>query len=72
VRPEMVVALWRSRYIFFAKYYSVLYRAIVRRLIRAGMRANVRRTRDELDRGQIDESTARSLIDAYQQVAELR
>ena len=71
VRPEMIVALWRSRYILFAKYYSVLYRWIVRRLIRAGMRANVRRTQGALCRGELDTVTARSLIDAYHQVIEL-
>jgi GT2 family glycosyltransferase len=71
VRPDMVVALWRSRYRLFAKYYSPLYRRVARRLIRAGMRAKIRQTQNELGQGQVDEGSARSLIDAYQQVIAL-
>ena len=71
VRPDMVVALWRSRYILFSKYYSLLYRWLVRGLIRAGMRANICRTRSALSRGEINEPIAQSLLDAYRQVLEL-
>jgi GT2 family glycosyltransferase len=71
VRPEMVVALWRSRYTLFAKYYSMSYQWIVRRLIRAGMRTYIRRTQSALGRGELDEAAARSLIDAYEQVIDL-
>ena len=71
VRPEMVVELWRSRYVLFAKHYSSLYRWAVRRIIRAGMRAKIRRARDALRRGEVDEPTAHALIDAYRQVIEI-
>jgi GT2 family glycosyltransferase len=71
VRPDMVVALWRSRYRFFASYHLPLYRGVVRCLVRAGMRDKIRRVRDDLDRGDIDEATAISLIEAYRQVIEL-
>jgi hypothetical protein len=64
----MVVALWRSRTLFFDRYYSPIYRWAVRRLIRAGMRAEVRRAREALQRGELDEATALGLIDAYRQV----
>jgi GT2 family glycosyltransferase len=70
VRPQMIVALWRSRYIFFRRYTSpATYRA-VRCLTRAGMRAKIRRAQDALCRKALDESSTRALIDAYQQVIE--
>jgi GT2 family glycosyltransferase len=72
VRPHMIVALWSSRYVLFERYYSPLYRWIVQRLIRAGMRTGLRRTQDALRRGEIDEDTAQSLTDAYRQVIALK
>jgi N-acetylglucosaminyl-diphospho-decaprenol L-rhamnosyltransferase len=71
VRPQMVVALWRSRYILFGKYYSRAYQWGVRRIIRAGMRAEIRRAKVALDRGEVDQKTAQALIDAYQRVIDL-
>jgi N-acetylglucosaminyl-diphospho-decaprenol L-rhamnosyltransferase len=71
VRPDMVVALWRSRYVLFGKHYPPLYRWAVRRLIPAGMRAKIRRTQVALRRGELDKATARQLIDAYRQVIAL-
>jgi hypothetical protein len=81
VRPQMVVALWRSRYILFRKHYTPFYRWAVRRIVRAGMRAQIRRTQALIKRekgekgkggkGEMDESTAQALIDAYQQVIEM-
>jgi GT2 family glycosyltransferase len=68
VRPQMIVALWRSRAILYGKHYSWLYRMLVRRIIRAGMGVEIRRTRDALTRGEMDEPAARALIDAYRQV----
>jgi len=66
VRPQMVVALWRSRYTLFRKHYSPLYRWAVRRIVRAGMRAQMRRARAELDG-----PDAEALIDAYREVARM-
>jgi GT2 family glycosyltransferase len=63
IRPQMVVALWRSRYTLFRKHYSMPYRWVVRRIVRAGMRAQVRRARSQLDA-----PAAEGLIEAYRQV----
>jgi N-acetylglucosaminyl-diphospho-decaprenol L-rhamnosyltransferase len=71
VRPQMVVALWRSRCILFGKHYSPLYQWVVRRLIRAGMRAKIKQTRAAVSRGEMDEETAQALIDAYRQVIDM-
>jgi GT2 family glycosyltransferase len=71
VRPEMVIALWKSRYKFFEQYYSPLYRWLARRLVRAGMRSKVRSLQRALCRKELDEATAMSLIEAYLGVAAL-
>jgi N-acetylglucosaminyl-diphospho-decaprenol L-rhamnosyltransferase len=42
-KPEMAVALWRSRYVYFRKHWSWPCRWLARRLVRAGMRARIRR-----------------------------
>lgn len=68
VRPEMIVALWRSRYLFFARYHSSLYRWLIKRVVRAGARAQIRRTLAALRRGEIDEPAAQALVGAYRQV----
>ena len=68
VRPQMVVALWRSRYTLFRKHYGPCYLWAVRRLIRAGMRAQVRRTRERARAGSLDQEAAQALVGAYQQV----
>jgi hypothetical protein len=72
VRPEMIVALWRSRYILFGKHYSPLYRWLVTRVIRAGMRTQIRRVHRSARRGEIDDQTAERLIDAYRQVLTMK
>lgn len=71
VRPEMIVALWRSRTILFGKHYSPLFHWVARRLIRTGMRAKIRRAQNEMQHGEIKEAKARLLIDAYRQVIEM-
>jgi GT2 family glycosyltransferase len=71
VRPQMVVALWRSRYILFRKHYSRLFCWLVRRVVRAGMGSNIRRTQRSLAAGDLDPQTATTLIDAYRQVVRL-
>lgn len=68
VRPQMTVALWKSRYTLFQKHYGPLYRWAVRRLIRAGMRDKVRRAGQAVRRGEMAEQDAGSLIEAYRQV----
>jgi len=71
VRPRMIVALWRSRYIFFRRYTSPSYYRSVRYVTRAGMRAKIRRAQDALRRNELDEAGTQALIDAYRQVIEL-
>jgi GT2 family glycosyltransferase len=71
VRPEMVLALWKSRYNFFCRYYSPIYRWLVQRVVRAGMRAKVRSLQSALNKKELDEATAMPLIQAYRRVAAL-
>ena len=71
VRPQMVVALWRSRYTLFRKHYSAAYLWAARRVIRTGMRSDIRRIKSGLARGTIDEAAAQALMDAYRQVIAL-
>jgi N-acetylglucosaminyl-diphospho-decaprenol L-rhamnosyltransferase len=71
VRPQMRVALWRSRYRLFSRYYAPTYRFVARRIIRAGMRAEIRRAQAAQGRGEVDESTVRAMIDACLQVIEM-
>lgn len=68
VRPQMVVALWRSRYIFVQKHYSPAYRWAMRRIVRAGMRAQIRHTQQLCRSGQIEPAVGEALVDAYCQV----
>jgi len=68
VRPQMVVALWKSRYILFRKRYPTLFRRVARWIIRVGMRDRIRHTRALRQRGVLDEPTANDLVDAYRQV----
>jgi GT2 family glycosyltransferase len=67
VRPQMIVALWRSRYVLFDKHY----RWAVRRIVRAGMRAEMRRARDMLASGKTDRLAAQALVEAYRQVIDM-
>ncbi len=67
-RPQMVVALWRSRYILFRKHYGPLYCWAARRLIRAGMRSKIRQAHRALQRGELSQADALALIEAYRQV----
>jgi GT2 family glycosyltransferase len=71
VRPQMVVALWRSRFLLFDRFYSRAFRWAVRRVVWTGMRARVAQTDAALARGELDDSNARALVDAYQQVMAL-
>ena len=68
VQPAMVVALWRSRYTLFDKWYSPLYRRAARNLVRAGMRSRIRQAEAKRRRGALDDQAAQALVDAYRQV----
>jgi GT2 family glycosyltransferase len=69
VRPQMIEALWRSRYIYFGKHHSRCFQWFVRRVIRAGMRAKLRRTARDAARGVLSGREARALQEAYRAVA---
>jgi GT2 family glycosyltransferase len=70
-RPEMVVALWRSRYILFRKHYSSAFIWLARLIIHAGVRNRIRRVESALAQGALDEADARAMVDAYGRVAAL-
>jgi len=71
VRPQMIVALWRSRFYLFEKHYSATFRWIARRIVRAGMRAEERRAREAHRRGELSAEELAALVAAYQEVAAL-
>ena len=68
VRPAMVVALWRSRYTLFGKWYPPLYGRAARSLVRAGMRSRIRQAETMRRRGVLNDQAAQALVDAYRQV----
>jgi len=70
-RDKMFVALWRSRFRLFEKHYSGLYRRLVRIIVRAGLRRDIRRVQRSLLAAEITSDEAKSRIDAYQQVMEM-
>jgi GT2 family glycosyltransferase len=70
VRPQMIVALWRSRFLLFERFYSPAFRWVARRVVCAGMRTRMARTRSALRRGALGEAEAKALLGAYQQVIE--
>jgi len=68
VRPEMAVALWRSRYIYFRKHWSRPRRWLARRIIRAGMRAQIRRLRLPVGLTAPERAACDALVGAYRRV----
>ncbi|MBC7250646.1 MAG: glycosyltransferase family 2 protein [Anaerolineae bacterium] len=71
VRPQMIVALWRSRFYLFEKHYSPAFRWVARRLVRAGMRAEARRAQAAHRRGELQAEQLEALLAAYREVASL-
>jgi GT2 family glycosyltransferase len=68
VRPQMVVALWRSRFLLFERFYSRGFRWAVRRVVRAGMQTRIDQARSALERGELRAEDAAALVDAYRTV----
>jgi hypothetical protein len=70
VHPQMVVALWRSRFLLFERYYSRAFCWAARKVVWAGMRKRMAQVEAALARGgaAVD---ARALVDAYREVLEL-
>ncbi len=52
-RNEMFVALWRSRFLFFRKYYGAVFCRAVGALVRAGLRAEAGRARQAQSQGKL-------------------
>jgi hypothetical protein len=71
VRGEMFVALWRSRYLLFEKHYGQFYQWAVRRIVRLGLRAEMRRALAAHERGEINEAELENCLAAYRTVAEM-
>jgi len=71
VRPQMVVALWRSRFLLFDRFYSRAFRWAARRIVWVGMRTRVAQTEAANARGELDDADARALVAAYRQVMAL-
>lgn len=70
-RDKMFVALWKSRFRLFEKHYSRLYQHLVRCIVHAGLRRDVRRVQNSLLAGEMTASEAESRIYAYHQVMEM-
>ena len=71
VRPQMIVALWRSRFYLFEKHYSPTFRWIARRIVRVGMRAEERRAREAYRRGELNTKELAARVAAYQEIVAL-
>jgi GT2 family glycosyltransferase len=67
VRGEMFIALWRSRFRFFAKHYSPLFNRVVPWVVRLGLWAEERRARA----GGLPAQELAARLQMYQQVREL-
>ncbi len=68
VRPQMIVALWKSRYLLFQKHYSRPYRRVAQVLIRAGMRTRIAQVRKAMERGEVGYDEGKAMIAACRQV----
>jgi GT2 family glycosyltransferase len=71
VRPQMVVALWRSRYRLYGRFYSRVFQWAARQVVRAGMRTRIRQAQAARELGELGAADAEALIDAYRQVSEM-
>jgi GT2 family glycosyltransferase len=71
IRPQMVVALWRSRLLLFGRFYSPGFRWAVRQLVWAGMRTRMAQAEAASARGELSAAELGALVDAYRQVIEL-
>jgi GT2 family glycosyltransferase len=70
-RDRMFVALWRSRFLMYAKHESRIFRWAARRLVRLGLGAEARRARAAHRQGEITADELERRLAAYQEVASL-
>lgn len=70
-RGAMMVALWRSRLRYYQRTYPAWKQWAARRLVAAGMRAEMRRSRTAFVHGDISSIELETRLDAYRQVLTL-
>jgi hypothetical protein len=70
-RDSMFVALWRSRYRLFERHYGALYRCVVRRIVRGGLRRQLCLLERQVVQGATDPQDAERRRQAYCAVIEL-
>ena len=68
IRPESILNLWRSRYQLYRKHYSPFKVALIRGVVRLGMRRKIVQTQQDTT---LSDSQRAALIDAYRTVAAL-
>lgn len=68
---EMLVALWRSRFRFFARHYDPLFNRAVRRIVRLGLAKEEGRAKRSFRAGQISSEELALRLLTYQQVRAL-
>lgn len=70
-RQAMFLALWRSRYLLFARHYGPAFRWLARRLVRLGLSAQVRRSRQSAAEGGINAEELERRLATYREVMEM-
>jgi N-acetylglucosaminyl-diphospho-decaprenol L-rhamnosyltransferase len=70
-REQMFVALWRSRYRLFQKYYGRAHNLAVRLIVRAGLEKRARQTRIALSEQRLEPDAAERQLAAYRAVLEM-
>lgn len=71
VRPQSIVNLWRSRIRLFSSHYSPLKLWLARRLLRLGMRRQIRLADRAHEAGSLTRAERDALVDAYRTVQTL-
>jgi GT2 family glycosyltransferase len=71
IRAASIVNLWRSRWLFFERYYSPLKRLLARQLIRRGMQRQITLTEHAYAAGELATEQRDALIGAYRTVQEV-
>lgn len=71
LREESMLNLWRSRKRFFARSYGPIKRWLAHRIVRLGMRANIRRSLLAAARGDIQDTDLRHRVQTFRKIAAL-
>jgi GT2 family glycosyltransferase len=70
-RDEMFVALWRSRFLLFAKHYGRTYNWAARRIVRLGLRHSATSARRQAATGSISQQELQGRLAALRRVGDL-